>query len=142
MTSSLFIVKSKILIKQRFTNQNIGIKVQNFKRCKKKAEENAQIVEYNKLSASIMKSVLLKILIIPVIALLSGIVLPSCTKQKIICLESLQVELPDRKSITQNPSPWYKLKQFSSYDRRCEAIRITAKRRKPSIYYNICYRDY
>lgn len=69
-----------------------------------------------------MKSPLVKILIIPVTLLFSGMVLISCTERKIISIKSLLIEMTDRKSITELPSPWYKLKQFSSYDRETDSV--------------------
>jgi hypothetical protein len=44
--------------------------------------------------------------------------LSSCTRQKIISLKSLLMEMTDRKSLTLYPEPFYNLKQFSSYDRK------------------------
>jgi len=62
------------------------------------------------------------LLMLPVIAMLSGILFQSCTKLKIVSLKNLLIEMTDRESITQIPSPWYKLKQFSSYDRKTDTV--------------------
>jgi hypothetical protein len=67
-----------------------------------------------------MRYIFSKGLFLPVAIMLSILILPSCKKQKYVSLKSLLVEMTDRKSITQIPSPWYKLKQFSSYDRKTD----------------------
>jgi hypothetical protein len=48
------------------------------------------------------------------------IIISSCSKQKIISLKTLLNEMTDRTILTQYPVPDYKLKQFSSYDRKSE----------------------
>jgi hypothetical protein len=52
------------------------------------------------------------------IILSSVLVITSCSKQKVVSLKSLLIEMTDRNKITLVPSPWYNLKQFSSYDRK------------------------
>ena len=49
--------------------------------------------------------------------LISGLVLLSCSRPKIVSLKNLLLEMTDRESITKSPSPWYRLKQSGSYDR-------------------------
>jgi hypothetical protein len=69
-----------------------------------------------------VKNICLKNLLVPVMAILSGIFFSSCNKQRIVSLKSLLIEMTDRNAITQIPSPWYKLKQFSSYDRESDSV--------------------
>jgi hypothetical protein len=70
----------------------------------------------------IMKTNLVTILKITVLYVMTGIFLPSCRNSEIVSLKSLLVEMADRSIITQIPSPWYKLKQFSSYDRKTDTV--------------------
>jgi len=59
---------------------------------------------------------------IKVIIIISSIVLTaSCTRQDSVSLKSLLTEMTSRDNLTRLPSPWYQLKQFSSYDRRTVA---------------------
>ena len=55
-----------------------------------------------------------------VILIISCLVYLSCTRHKIVNLKNLLIEMTDRKSITLIPSPYYNLKQFSSYDRESD----------------------
>lgn len=77
---------------------------------------NNQILNYG------MKNVFSKILFLTIIVLFSGTVLTSCTRQKIVSLKTLLIEMTDRKSLSLYPSPWYNLKQFSSYDRKTDTV--------------------
>jgi len=52
------------------------------------------------------------------LALASASILSSCSRNKVITLDCLLSEMPDRYSITEFPDPPYNLEQFSSYDRR------------------------
>ncbi|MBN1388094.1 MAG: DUF2961 domain-containing protein [Bacteroidales bacterium] len=52
------------------------------------------------------------------LALALAFSLSSCSKNKVITLDSLLSEMTDRYSITEYPDPPYQLEQFSSYDRR------------------------
>jgi hypothetical protein len=69
-----------------------------------------------------MKKIFTRNLFTAIIALSFILLLPSCTKQKIVSLKSLLIEMTDRNAITYIPSPWYKLKQFSSYDRKSDSV--------------------
>jgi hypothetical protein len=78
--------------------------------------------DYNQTPQLIMKNILSKILMLSVIALLSMSFLQSCTTRKIVSLKTLLIEMTNRKSISLYPSPWYNLKQFSSYDRKTDTV--------------------
>ena len=58
-----------------------------------------------------------QLIIISIITLLF-IVTGSCKRQKTVSLQSLLKEMTSRDDLTRLPSPWYRLRQFSSYDRR------------------------
>jgi hypothetical protein len=70
----------------------------------------------------IMKNILAGVRKISVLFVMTGIFFPSCRDMEIVSLKSLLIEMTDRKIITQIPSPWYKLKQFSSYDRKTDTV--------------------
>ncbi len=70
--------------------------------------------------------------ILTVILILSG----SCKKQRTISIETLLKEMTDRDALTRLPSPWYQLKQFSSYDRK------TTKPGKPGWFANDDYTQF
>ncbi len=53
-----------------------------------------------------------------VILVIIGGALASCSNKRVITLNSLLSEMTDRQNITHYPDPSYKLKQFSSYDRK------------------------
>ena len=59
-----------------------------------------------------------KIKLQPVFLLILLLTLLSCSRQKIISLKTLLMEMTDRTSLTLFPDPYYILKQYSSYDRR------------------------
>ena len=69
-----------------------------------------------------MKITLKNKLIVPVIFLLGMNLLQSCSKGKIVSLQSLLAEMTDKRNITLYPSPYYNLKQFSSYDRKSDTV--------------------
>jgi hypothetical protein len=54
--------------------------------------------------------------------LLFLMIFSSCNRQQVVSLKSLLTEMTDRNRITQLPSPWYNLKQFSSYDRKSDSV--------------------
>lgn len=45
----------------------------------------------------------------------------SCTRDTVISLKSLLTEMTDRRALTLYPEPYYRLKQFSSYDRETKS---------------------
>ncbi len=69
-----------------------------------------------------MKAPLIKIIYLQFITILTVLALLSCTRPKIVSLKTLLAEMTDRNRITYLPSPWYKLKQFSSYDRNSDTV--------------------
>ena len=56
--------------------------------------------------------------IIPLTSLLLLILTSSCRNEKIITFRSLLREMTDPETVTRYPDPFYRLVQFSSYDRR------------------------
>jgi hypothetical protein len=56
-----------------------------------------------------------------IIVIFSVILISSCTRKESVSLSSLLTEMTSRDNLTRLPSPWYQLKQFSSYDRRTVA---------------------
>jgi hypothetical protein len=68
-----------------------------------------------------MKSKYPGILLFPVLVL-ACILVQSCKPRKIISLKTLLLEMTERTSLTYFPSPEYKLKQFSSYDRESDSV--------------------
>ena len=69
-----------------------------------------------------MKITLKYNLILAVILLSVLNLLQSCGKGKIVSLKSLLAEMTDKRNITLYPSPYYNLKQFSSYDRKSDTV--------------------
>lgn len=69
-----------------------------------------------------MKKKSLKFIHFLIVTIVSVTLIISCSKQKIISLKSLLIEMTDRESITQMPAPSYKLKQSSSYDRKTDTL--------------------
>lgn len=67
-----------------------------------------------------MKKSSQKIILFFVFTLVLLICCNSCSRQKIISLKTLLMEMTDRNSLTLYPEPYYDLKQFSSYDRRSQ----------------------
>jgi hypothetical protein len=68
-----------------------------------------------------MKMIHSKFLIPALLFLIAIAILPSCKKNRIISLKSLLIEMTDRNSLTLFPSPYYTLRQFSSYDRKSDS---------------------
>ncbi|MBE0674063.1 MAG: DUF2961 domain-containing protein [Bacteroidales bacterium] len=56
--------------------------------------------------------------IVIAITFLSGL---ACQRQQVVSLRTLLLEMTDRDALTQAPSPFYRLMQFSSYDRKTVA---------------------
>jgi hypothetical protein len=73
-------------------------------------------------TCSFMKNKLVSIMKITVLFVMTGVFLPSCRNREVVSLKSLLIEMTDRKIITQIPSPCYRLKQFSSYDRKTDTV--------------------
>jgi len=69
-----------------------------------------------------MKKNSLKFIHFLTVTIVSVTLMISCSRQKIISLKSLLIEMTDRESITQMPTPSYKLKQSSSYDRKTDTL--------------------
>ncbi|TAL60215.1 MAG: DUF2961 domain-containing protein, partial [Bacteroidetes bacterium] len=69
-----------------------------------------------------MKTPACRIFLFPAMVCFSIIFLLSCTGQKIVSLKTLLMGMTDRTGITQTPSPWYKLIQASSYDRKSDKV--------------------
>jgi hypothetical protein len=68
-----------------------------------------------------MKKYIYLFLSVTLITLTTGTFFYSCKPQKIVSLKTLLIEMTDRKSLTLYPSPWYKLKQAGSYDRKSDS---------------------
>ena len=62
-----------------------------------------------------------KSLISALLLLITMTVLTSCNGKKIVSLKTLLIEMTDRSNLTYFPSPYYSLKQFSSYDRKSDS---------------------
>lgn len=68
-----------------------------------------------------MKSKSLNTIFLNSFILLALIFFISCNNRKTVSLKTLLLEMTDRKNETLIPSPWYNLKQFSSYDRKSDS---------------------
>lgn len=69
-----------------------------------------------------MKIILSKLNVAVIIAILLMTIFTSCKEEKVVSIKTLLQEMTDRESITRIPTPWYDLKQFSSYDRKTDTV--------------------
>lgn len=68
-----------------------------------------------------MKSNITNLPLPVIVILITVIFISSCSKPKIVTVNSLLTEMTNRDALTRLPDPWYELKQFSSYDRKSDS---------------------